>query len=161
MLLHAVVVVSDRDYGLERVCVLLGEDLLRVHMKTQIPIIATRCINICPTRLKHDHYDGPALSLHAGAPRPPGARCPGPALSPPRPGLRTGARHITAPRGLTRPHQAESVREPHRAERARLPQSGLTSPTTMLWSPLSLSRHLAIMSSLARTRPKPSTRTSL
>ena len=43
---------------------------------------------------------------------------------------------------------------------ARPGQSGLTSPTTMLWSPLSLSQHLAIMSSLARTRPKPSTHTS-
>ena len=45
-------------------------------MKTQIPIIATRCINICPTRLKHDHYDGPALSLHARAPPRRAARAP-------------------------------------------------------------------------------------
>lgn len=63
-----VVVVADSNYWLGLVCVLLGQNLLRVHMKTQIPIIATRCINICPTRLKHDHYDGPALSLHARAP---------------------------------------------------------------------------------------------
>ena len=52
------------DYDVVSAAPLGSDCLLRLHMKTQIPIIATRCINICRTRLKHDHYDGtgPALS---------------------------------------------------------------------------------------------------
>ena len=160
MLLDDVVVVADSNYWLTGwVCVLLGQNLLRVHMKTQIPIIATRCINICPTRLKHDHYDGPALSLHARAPPRRAARAPCRSQSPARPDpgeweQEPGAGPVMScsaldcdpgPVSQSR-FRAESIARRGPAGRTVTgllrtgpTQSGLTSPTTMLWSPLSLS----------------------
>ena len=186
MLLDDVVVVADSNYWLTgRVCVLLGQNLLRVHMKTQIPIIATRCINICPTRLKHDHYDGPALSLHARAPpsraaRAP-SRCRGDSLAipgPARPGrvrTRAGSRardELLSSRLRPGPRVAVEIQSRVDCETGRVRTDGdraaqdwpdpvradIPDNNVMVSS---LSRHLAIMSSLARTRPKPSTRTSL
>ena len=159
MLLDDVVVVADSNYWLTgRVCVLLGQNLLRVHMKTQIPIIATRCINICPTRLKHDHYDGPALSLHARAPPSRAARAPcretrsqfparpdpgeweqepgaGPVMS--CSALDPGPVRQSRFRAESIARRGESGRTVTGLLRTGPTQSGLTSPTTMLWSPLS------------------------
>ena len=145
-------------------------------MKTQIPIIATRCINICPTRLKHDHYDGPALSLHARAP--PRRPAPSRLRAPPRPVSqsrsilpRTGQTLVRTRAGSRGPGLlavmscSRKTRGPCR-DPEQLTGPGVTGLLT--WTVRanipdnnvmvsSHSRHLAIMSSLARTRPKPYT----